>query len=152
MLLETNGGVDTTATRSIWDSTRITTPILKIAVRIRANRLHTTHREFLFRRTPNSMCPWCNQGPDDADHALNHCNQEVFIRLTKIRHDTAVTLVRNSILKGTRGSHYIHTDARSTLEADQTRKRKVNQLNHNRDTYQILLPKDTCKHPYQTLS
>ena len=109
-LLQNNEGIDTIATRSIWKSARADD--LRIAIRIRVNRLHTTTRQHLLNpdKTPDTICPRCHQGPDDADHALNKCAQPQIIHEIKARHDHAGVLLFNAIQSGARGSFYMHSD------------------------------------------
>jgi len=115
------GGIDTTATHAIWNTTLLSAGELRIALSIRANRLWTTTRA---RRClgatviTTTTCPHCQMETDDADHALNRCNLPEIIKLTKARHDDAAHLILPVIKRGQRGSHYIHSDARNKSKSD----------------------------------
>ena len=109
-LLKEHEGIDTDATRSIWNSVRA--PDLKIAIRIRLNRLHTAARQKLHTpdKTPDATCTKCGAAIEDADHALNKCTQPQSIQMYKERHDHVGILLTRAIKAGERGSHYMHTD------------------------------------------
>ena len=114
-----DAGIDTKATCSIWNSSLVTARVLRTALRIRFNRMWTTARAQLIHGTtavPSTHCPWCSEGIDDADHALNHCKMTQAIHKIKLRHDSAVHRFRTAIQAHARGNHYLHSDARNTVD------------------------------------
>ena len=70
----------------------------------------------------STTCPFCGDGTDDADHALNSCNLAEIFPLIKLRHDHAVHLILAAIKRYLQGANCIHSDARNTKKStDATR-------------------------------
>ena len=117
-LLTDDGGIDTQATRAIWNNS-LTAWDLRIAVAIRANRLWTSVRSALVHKKKRCLgneaiqattCLLCKSENDDADHALNKCNHAAVSRKIKLRHDDAVQMILTAIQIFSRSLHFRHFD------------------------------------------